>query len=83
MIYLPKSLYLKSVRAAKTKQVSLSALMRVALNDFLEKPKGGDFQQALNEAFGIWKDRKDMGSSSEYVQKLRKGWSTRARRLGL
>jgi hypothetical protein len=33
-----------------------------------------DFLEALNAgAFGVWKDRKDLGSTDEYVRSLRRG----------
>ena len=58
---------------------SMSDLIRSALD---RKYLGGhlpDFESAVRAAFGIWKDRKDIGDTADYVRALRKG--TRSERL--
>jgi hypothetical protein len=80
MIYLPKSLYLQSVRVASQRKKSFSTLVREALKDYVEKPHADEFQKALTASFGIWKNRRIDGV--KYVQRIRKGWGERARRLG-
>ena len=80
MLYLPRSLYLKSVRAAKGNKKSLAAYTRDALEAYLDHPEKKDFKLAIDAAFGIWKEQ---GDTVAYVQELRRQWSKRARRLRL
>jgi hypothetical protein len=82
MLYLPKSLYLESVKMARKRNTSFSGLVREALKDYVAKPENDRLQKALDAAFGIWKDRKDIKDGVDYVNKIRKGWSERARRFG-
>lgn len=40
--------------------------------------------EAVNSAFGIWRDRQDMqGDSVELVRSIRQGWEEREEHLGL
>ena len=66
------------VRAAKNR---FSELVRQAVREkYWHQP--GNRAQALKKLIGIWKDRKDIGDSTEYVRKLRKN-SSRLQRFGL
>jgi len=58
---------------------SMSELIRSALDRKYLGSRPGDFESAVRAACGIWKDRKDIGDTADYVRKLRKG--TRLERL--
>jgi hypothetical protein len=51
----------------------MAQLIREAVEDYLAvvRPEAG--AQALQEAFGIWRDRKEAGK--DYVERIRKEWS--------
>ncbi len=57
---------------------SVSQLIRDAIEKVYKKPDT-DFETALRQGFGIWKDRKDLPPTDEYIRRLRK--STRLERL--
>lgn len=61
----------------KTKR-SIAELIREAI-DYIYTKKKVDFKSALMKAYGIWKDRKDLPSTEEYVRQLRK--DTRLKRF--
>ena len=42
--------------------------------DLILHPRG---KGVVDEAFGIWADRVDIGDSTEYVRKIRRGWKKR------
>ena len=46
-----------------------------------EKVSKAAKKKLLQKSFGIWADRKDIGDSREYVDTLRKSWSTRLGRI--
>lgn len=77
MLYLPKSLYLQSVRTAKKRKTSLSALMRDALESYLNRPEAEEFKKAVENAFGLWKNRRTTGM--QYENKIRAGWAHRCK----
>lgn len=58
---------------------SMSDLIRAALDRKYLRIPPPDFESAVRAAFGMWKDRKDMGNTAAYVRALRKG--TRLERL--
>jgi hypothetical protein len=59
---------------------TISELVRQAVREkYWNKP--ANRAQILQSALGIWKHRKDIGDSTEYVRKLRKG--SRLKRFGL
>ena len=60
--------------------VSVSVLIRQALDKFIAKASI-DFEEALELSFGIWTNRRGLGDSTEYVEKLRKEWEERERRI--
>lgn len=57
---------------------SLSALVRAAIDRKYLSRRPPDFETAVRAAFGIWKDRKDIGDTAAHVRALRK--DTRLRR---
>ena len=38
-------------------------------------------KKLLKKSFGIWANRKDIKSSVEYVDEIRKGWGVRLERI--
>jgi hypothetical protein len=62
-------------------RVTISQLIRQAVDQFLGKNPSA-FEQALEKSFGLWSKgkRKDLGSTSAYVRKLRREWETRVKR---
>jgi len=58
---------------------SVSDLIRQAVDHFIAKAST-DFEEALEQSFGIWKSKHRVGESSEYVRKLRSEWKERDRR---
>lgn len=64
--------------SARTHQ-SLSALVRAAIAQKYLCAKAPGFEASMRGAFGIWKNRGDIGDTGAYVRGLRKG--TRLQRL--
>ena len=61
-------------RVAKRTRRTVSELIRDAIDACYGATPKEDFLEALNAgAFGVWKDRKDLGSTDEYVRSLRRG----------
>lgn len=58
---------------------SVSDLIRQAVDLFIAKAST-DFDEALDLSFGIWRSRRKLGESSEYVRKIRSEWDGRDRR---
>ena len=66
---------------ARQAGTTISELVRQAVREkYWNQP--ANRAQALKKLIGIWKDRKDIGDSAEYVRKLRNK-SSRLRRFGL
>jgi len=62
---------LKSV--ARATQRTVSEIIREAIDEKLERPdEGKAFDSALAQAAGIWADRDDLGSTDDYVRRLRR-----------
>ena len=61
--------------------VSLSELIRRAIDQVYVHNGKDDFEQALRAATGLWKDRADIGDTDAYVRSLRE--DDRMQRLGL
>ena len=80
-LYIEDDVFRVLRRISKEKTVSISELVRAAVKKVyaLEKPEHAD--DVLREAAGIWKDRKDLRSTEQYVRGMRK--DTRRERLGL
>ncbi|MBI4657028.1 MAG: CopG family transcriptional regulator [Elusimicrobia bacterium] len=58
---------------------SISNLIRAAIDRKYLGGRHPDFESGIRAAFGIWKDRKDIGSAAAYIRALRK--DTRMERL--
>jgi Ribbon-helix-helix protein, copG family len=75
-IYLEDKQIVELKRRARLSRRSVSAIVREAINEKLTQPadtRSADarLEDALNAAFGIWRDRDDLGSTDEYVGRLR------------
>ena len=80
-LYIEDDVFKMLRRVGKERAVSISELVRAAVKKVyaLDKPDNADM--ILKESAGIWKDRKDIASSEEYVRQMRK--DTRKKRLGI
>ena len=73
-IYLDDRQRRKLHRIAKRTRRTVSELIREAIDARYGAAPKEDFLQALNAgAFGVWKDRRDLGSTDDYVRSLRRG----------
>lgn len=70
-IYLDDEQILELQRRARRSSQSVSAIVREAVDDKLGQPADTPFDSALSAAFGIWRDRDDLGPTDEYVRRLR------------
>lgn len=61
--------------------VSISELVRKAIRKVYVREKPADADVILKKAAGIWKDRKDIPSTEEYVRDMRR--DTRGERFGI
>lgn len=80
-LYIEDDVFKALRRVSKEKAVSISELVRAAINKVyaLDKPDNADL--ILKESAGVWKDRKDIASTEQYVRQMRK--DTRKERPGL
>jgi predicted DNA-binding protein len=73
-IYLDERQRRKLDRVAKRTRRTVSELIREAIDARYGATPKEDFLQALNAGFfGVWKDRKDLGSTDKFVRSLRRG----------
>ncbi len=78
-IYLDERQTAKLRSAARATQRTVSAIIREAIDEKLERPdEGKAFDSALAHAAGIWADRDDLGSTDDYVRSLRRDRRGRA-----
>lgn len=73
------------VRLGQEGNVSPDRLLNLAVRRFVdEKKRLRRARRALQESFGVWKDRDDLeADSTVIVGELRREWDERERRLGL
>ena len=72
-IYLDDKQVAQLQAAAKTSARSVSEIIRDAIDEKLARAnETDDFERALGAAAGIWSRRADIGSTDEYVRKLRR-----------
>ena len=72
-IYLDDKQVAQLKAAAKTSARSVSEIIRDAIGEKLARAEEtDDFERALVAAAGIWARRADIGSTEEYVRKLRR-----------
>lgn len=73
-IYLDDRQRRKLDRVAKRTRRTISDLIREAIDARYGATPKEDFIQGLKTgAFGVWKDRSDLGSTDGYVSNLRRG----------
>ncbi len=78
-VYLDDRQAAKLRTAARASQRTVSAIIREAIDEKLERPnEANEFDVALTKAAGIWADRDDLGSTDEYVRGLRRDRRGRA-----
>lgn len=58
---------------SKEKGKSITELIKDAIGFILVEKKTNHFESSLNNAFGLWENRKDINSTENYIRKLRKG----------
>jgi hypothetical protein len=57
--------------AARASDRTMSEIIREAIDEKLERPAEPGFDAAVRNAAGIWADRDDLGSTEEYVRRIR------------
>ena len=73
-IYLDDQQRRKLERVAKRTHRTLSDLIREAIDARYTATPKEDFLEALRSgAFGVWKERKDLGTTDAYVRRQRRG----------
>lgn len=75
-VYLDDEIKTKLKRLSTKRRVTVSNLIRQALELFLER-HSESFEDAVEKSFGIWKNRKDPVD----VGKLRREWEKRETRI--
>lgn len=80
-LYIDEGLFQTLTTLSRQKKTTVSDLVRKALEKVYGKSKKkDDFQKALKASFGIWKNRKDLPPTDEYIREVRR--DTRAQRFG-
>jgi len=79
-IYLDETLKAELHRLSEKRRVTLSELIRQAVEQFLERSPSS-LEEAVERSFGIWRNRKDLCKTSAYVRKLRGEWEKREKRI--
>ena len=71
-LYMEDDIFKMLRRMSKETSLSISELVRAAVKKVYayEKPEDADF--ILRESAGIWKDKKDIASTEQYVRRMRK-----------
>jgi len=79
-IYLDEGQKLALGRLSAERQASVSDLIRQAVDHFIGRDSY-DFEEALDESFGVWRHRRNLGDSSKYVRNIRSEWKKREKRI--
>ena len=84
-VRLPKEEWEKLVWLGRHEEVSPNHLLELAVRHFVDEKKHlRRARRALQESFGIWRDRDDLKTDSTVlVDGLRQEWDEREQRLGL
>lgn len=80
-LYIEDDIFKALQRISNEQMVSISELVRNAINKVYFKEKPADAEVVLKKAAGIWRDRQDIVSAEDYVRKMRK--DTRRERFGI
>jgi hypothetical protein len=72
-IYLDERQLVHLRSAARATRLSVSEIIREAIDEKLARPSGPDeFERALAAAAGLWANRSDLGSTDHYVRQIRR-----------
>jgi len=66
-------------KLSSKRSATISDLIRQAVDRFISKEMS-DFEEVLEESFGIWRQRFGPDESEEYVRGIRKEWEQRVNR---
>ena len=81
-LYMDEALFRMLSLLSRKKKTTISDLVRKAIEKVYGKKRSPEERlKALQSAFGIWKNRKDLPPTDEYLRAIRK--DTRRKRLGL
>ena len=72
LVDIPEKQLAQLKKIADAKNTSRAAVVREAVNNYLEANKPVSRKKAIDKAFGLWKDLKI--DSVEYQRKLREEW---------
>ncbi len=79
-IYLDEGQKLALGRLSAERQATVSELIRQAVDQFIGRGSS-EFEEALEESFGVWRYRHRLGDSSRYVRDIRSEWEKREKRI--
>jgi len=80
-LFLDEELHARLKALARKQGRTVSELARETLRRALDRSPQEEEARTLKGIFGLWRDRKDIGSTDAYVRKLRRG-TRRRRALG-
>lgn len=80
-LYIEEDIFKTLQDISHEQMVSISELVRTAIRRVYMKERPADADVILKKAAGIWKDRKDILSTEEYVREMRR--DTRRERFGI
>jgi hypothetical protein len=71
-LFLDESMHLRLRTMARRQGRTVSELVREALERAFGTGSIEELERTRGAAFGIWRDRKDLGSTRAYLRRLRK-----------
>ena len=80
-LYIEDDIFKALQRISDEQMLSISELVRSAINKVYFKERPVDAEAILKKAAGIWSDREDISSSEDYVRRMRR--DTRRERFGI
>ncbi len=81
-LYIDDAIFHNLALLSREKKTTISDLVRKAIEKVYGRRKSNKaFLEALKASAGLWKDRKDLPPTEEYIRSLRK--DTRMKRFGL
>lgn len=80
-LYIDETVFKTLEDISHEQMVSISELVRKAIRKVYINEKPADADIILKKAAGIWKDRKDIPSTEEYIREMRR--DTRGERFGI
>lgn len=81
-LFLTEAIHARLRTLAKQQGRTVSDLAREALERVYGDPHVGEAERTLLAITGLWRDRRDLGSTDAYVRRLRRGTGLRRRRTG-